>query len=43
MKECVATADRLAETAQSAPNSEPLPQDTDFSDEEYDAIAEQAR
>ena len=43
MKECVAAADRLAEKARLALDSEPLPAGTDFSDEEYDAIVEQAR
>ncbi|KZV65511.1 hypothetical protein PENSPDRAFT_737688 [Peniophora sp. CONT] len=43
MKECVATADRLAEKARLAPDSEPLPSGTDFSDEEYKATIEQLK
>ena len=43
MKECVSTADRLAEKARLTSDSEPLPKDTDFTDEEYDAIVELVR
>lgn len=43
MKECVAAADRLAQKARLTPDSEPLSSGTDFSDEECNAIVEEAR